>query len=136
MVVIFFTFSLFFNDQRVSSQVLSDSSAKNGRQYLIEATAATEEYLQYGSRADLKKAISSLEASLEMEGSNPYAVRLLAELEGQNDSQLSAQIEKVKNILTIRPDYAAAWLRLSLLYRDEGNNQMADSALGQAKNSV
>lgn len=124
---------LLFKNEHRYLQVLGDSAATDESQYLTQGIAASEDYFKYGSSEDLDKAMGTLQLSLEHERENPYAVRLLTELQNQNNSQLIAQIEKVNNILVARPDYAAAWLKLSILYRDWGDNQLADSALDRAK---
>lgn len=43
------------------------------------------------------------------------------------------EISRLLNVIEQRPDYAAAWLRLSVLYEQLGENDLAEQARGRAR---
>lgn len=47
--------------------------------------------------------------------------------------KLQAEIENTKKVLEVRPDYAAAWNRLSALYESVGEPELAKQAKEKAK---
>lgn len=46
---------------------------------------------------------------------------------------LSVEIEKTLKVVEMRPDYAAAWTRLSVLYEQMGDSENAQRARDNAK---
>lgn len=46
---------------------------------------------------------------------------------------VETEIENTKKILTVRPDYAAAWIKLGSLYESIGENDLGREAREKAK---
>lgn len=59
------------------------------------------------------------------EGKNP---RVLGTETQDQDIDVFLEIERTRRILETRPDYAAAWLRLAVLYEQIGELQLAGEA--------
>ncbi|MDP2632935.1 MAG: hypothetical protein Q8P25_04425 [Candidatus Curtissbacteria bacterium] len=50
-----------------------------------------------------------------------------------NREGINEEIKRTKAVLTARPDYVAAWLRLSVLYEQIGENSLAEEARERAR---
>ncbi|MBI2012525.1 hypothetical protein HYS90_01195 [Candidatus Curtissbacteria bacterium] len=101
--------------------------------YLRQALDHFEKYLASNDEEDLKKTVEKLKAFLEVDPTNPYALRLARTLKVDNRYEIDQQIPKTLEVLEERPDYAAAWLRLSMLYKQKGEDSLAEDALREAK---
>ncbi|KKR60422.1 MAG: hypothetical protein UT99_C0014G0009 [Candidatus Curtissbacteria bacterium GW2011_GWA2_40_31] len=75
----------------------------------------------------------SILASLEADSKNPFAIRLLQELNTQDINQTEEEIQKIIKILEVRPDYAAAWISLGILYEQIDEVDLAKYAKEKAK---
>lgn len=51
-----------------------------------------------------------------------------------NRQEIEDEIKKTQAVLTARPDYVAAWIRLSVLYEQIGESDLAEEARERAKN--
>ncbi len=93
----------------------------------------TSNYLASQSESDAKEAQKEIEAALESDPRNGYALRLLKYFQKIPEEDLDQEIVKTQEILKQRPDYAAAWLRLALLYQKIDAEKQADEALKKAR---
>lgn len=101
--------------------------------HLKLAASYTANYLGSQSESDAKKAQKEIEAALENDPNNGYALRLLKYFQKIPEEDVDQEIVKTQEILKQRPDYAAAWLRLALLYQKIGAEKQADEALKEAR---
>lgn len=73
---------------------------------------------------------------------NPSKRKVLGQqtkMEGKNDlmidkEAIDAEIKKTRDVIYARPDYAGAWLRLSVLYEGLGESDLAEQSRETAKN--
>ena len=57
------------------------------------------------------------------------------QVKGDKDEKLeiSQEIERTLKVVAMRPDYVAAWVRLSVLYEQAGDNESSKRANENAK---
>jgi hypothetical protein len=66
-------------------------------------------------------------ASLGTEGQNVQGAT------DERDSEVAFEIEKTLKVIGDRPDYAGAWVRLSILYEEIGEMELAKTSYETAK---
>ena len=120
---------IFDNDPLERKKVLS----ADANLYLRDAVDYFEKYLGENEEGEQERAIEKLKAFLEIDPDNPYALRLIRTLKVDDEYEIDQQISKTLEVLGERPDYAAAWLRLSMLYKQKGEDSQAQDALREAK---
>lgn len=101
--------------------------------HLKSAIGHLENYHINKDKVELENALGEIGLTLELQPTNPYSLRLLGTLKKQNGQEVEEQIEKTQQVLSARPDYAAAWLRLAVLYQQKGEGELANAALDRAK---
>lgn len=80
-----------------------------------------------------KVTVEELLNYLSVKPNDPYALSLLKKLSSNNSSKIEEEIKETEAIIKNRPDYAAAWFRLSILYSQIGREDLSKDALEHAK---
>ncbi|EKD58168.1 MAG: hypothetical protein ACD_57C00011G0002 [uncultured bacterium] len=111
----------------------SNSNRSSTNQYLISAIEHKNNYQNRADKKEFDAARDSILASLEADSKNPFAIRLLQELNTQDINQTEEEIQKIIKILEVRPDYAAAWISLGILYEQIDEVDLAKYAKEKAK---
>lgn len=71
-------------------------------------------------------------AALNFDPVNPYALRFYSEFRAKS-ADLENEIKMTREILTKRPDYQKAWVRLATLYEYRGQTDLANEARQKAE---
>jgi len=93
-------------------------------------------YLQEGIRlyelGRFEESKRNIEAALEINPLNVEVIDVYQRFIESDLENLDAEIVKTKEVLSKRPDYATAWLKLSILYKQIGENEMSETARVEA----
>jgi len=120
-------------EKTLGTKTKSNSNRSSANQYLISAIEHKNNYQNRADKKEFDAAKDSILSSLEVDPENPFAIRLLQELNTQDIKQTEEEIQKIIKILEVRPDYAAAWISLGLLYEQIGEDDLAKNAKERAK---
>jgi len=121
------------NSGESTSTIMGAKDLNDSNLHLKEAIEHSQNFANNGQEGELAAALSEIQIALQLEPNNPYAAGLLSTLDEKNSHEIIDQISKTREILHIRPDYAAAWLRLSVLYQKTQEDELANQALETAK---
>lgn len=100
--------------------------------YLISADKLINEFKQSQNSQKLNLARYELEAALAFDPQNTFAQKQLLSVNKLAIPNIQEEIAKTQEILKARPDYSAAWLRLSILYDQLGEKELAKVAKEKA----
>ena len=120
-------------EETLGTKTKLKSGGLNTNQYLIGAIEHKNNYQANGDKKEFDVARDLILSSLELDPENPYAIRLLQGLINQDIGQNKEEIQKILKTLEARPDYAAAWISLGILYEQIGEVNLSKMAKEKAK---
>jgi len=88
--------------------------------------------ISYLSVKDNTQAKEQLQNALLINPGNIHAAVVLSKLSAANKGAVLVEIERIKMVTGSRPDYWAAWVRLSYLYDEIGEVDLAKEAKQKA----
>ena len=108
------------------------SKSASANSHVIYASRLINEFNQSQNPQKLNLAREELEMALTVSPKNTYAQKQLLIVNKLETPNIQEEIAKTIEILKIRPDYSTAWLRLSILYDQLGENNLAKEAKEKA----
>ena len=118
-------------EQSMSIKPLTSKSV-SANSHVIYASRLINEFNQSQNPQKLNLAREKLQIALIINPKNSYAQKQLLIVNKLETPNIQEEIAKTQEILKIRPDYSAAWLRLSILYDQLGENDLAKEAKEKA----
>ena len=118
-------------EQPILTKPLTGKSV-NANSHVIYASRLINEFNQSQNPQKLNLAREKLQIALIINPKNSYAQKQLLIVNKLETPNIQEEIAKTQEILKIRPDYSAAWLRLSILYDQLGENDLAKEAKEKA----
>ena len=110
-------------EQPISKKPLADNSV-SANSHVIYASRLINEFNKSQNPQKLNLAREELQMALIVSPQNTYAQKQLLIVNKLGTPNIQEEIAKTIEILKIRPDYSAAWLRLSVLYDQLGENDL------------
>src|SRR3989344_8095143 len=101
--------------------------------HVIYASRLINEFNQSQNPQKLNLAREELQIALIINPKNSFAQKQLLTVNKLETPNIQEEISKTQEILKNRPDYSAAWLRLSVLYDQLGENNLAREAKENAQ---
>ena len=117
--------------QPISTKPLTSKSV-NTNSHVIYASRLINEFRKSQNPQNLNLAREELKIALTVSPKNTYALKQLLIVNKLETPNIQEEIAKTIEILKIRPDYSTAWLRLSILYDQLGENNLAKEAKEKA----
>ncbi len=99
---------------------------------LVEAWNFWQRYLKSKDRHDWQLAKDKIREVLAFDAKNKLALKILEEMNLVSKPDLDGEITRLRKILEVRADYAAAWARLAILYEQAGEDELASEARAKA----
>lgn len=126
---------ILFNKNRVlGSKFPSIENKISVKQYLQKAREYENDFQKTKDVNDLNTANDAILEALALDPKNPFVIQELKQLASQNSEEAKKQIDRLTKILEVRPDYAAAWESLGILYKEIGEEGLARQAKEKARN--
>jgi len=119
-------------EQPILTKPLTGKSV-NANSHVIYASRLINEFNQSQNPQKLNLAREELQTALIINPKNSFAQKQLLTVNKLETPNIQEEISKTQEILKIRPDYSAAWLRLSVLYDQLGENNLAREAKENAQ---
>ena len=119
-------------EQPIPKKPLTDKSV-SANSHVIYASRLINEFNKSQNPQKLNLAREELEMALTVNPKNTYAQKQFLIVNKLEIPNIQEEIAKTQEILKIRPDYGAAWLRLSVLYNQLGENNLAREAKENAQ---
>jgi len=117
--------------QAISTKPLTSKSV-NTNSHVIYASRLINEFRKSQNPQNLNLAREELKIALTVSPKNTYALKQLLIVNKLETPNIQKEIAKTQEILKTRPDYSAAWLRLSILYDQLGEKDLAKEAKDNA----
>ena len=118
-------------EQPILTKPLTGKSV-NANSHVIYASRLINEFRKSQNPQNLNLAREELEIALTVSPKNTYAQKQLLIVNKLETPNIQEEIAKTQEILKTRPDYSAAWLRLSILYDQLGEKDLAKVAKEKA----
>src|SRR3989344_4036768 len=118
-------------EQSKLTKPLTRKSA-SANSHVIYASRLINEFNQSQNPQKLNLAREELQIALTVSPKNTYALKQLLIVNKLETPNTQKEIAKTQEILKTRPDYSAAWLRLSILYDQLGEKDLAKEAKDNA----